>query len=380
MSGEHAALQPSSSYRWVECAGSVKAEQQYPNVDTDESREGTAAHEVCEAILNGEYATRPDDGTIASNGELITEEMIDGAAMYVADIREAMSDDGWIGIAEHRVPINRVSLHNWGTCDYRALNARKMHIIIWDYKFGHGVVDIYNNWQMIEYAIGCVDEAMNSNALFVDKVTIEMRIVQPRAWHPDGPIRSWTLKGEDLRGMANRLKYQAELSMTDDAPTKAGPHCDYCKARLNCDTNRENAYRIASTAQRLQLHDLTPVEASTELSILESCRKMLDDRITILSAEAMHYVEMGIPLPFHQMGNGRGSKVWNAPVEDVLEIGDMMGCDLRKPVALVTSNQALKLNIDSTVINQYSDTVPGKRKLVKTDKSKASRLFGGSST
>ena len=48
---EHARLSASSSAKWLNCPGSIKAEEPYPNVTSKFAEEGTKAHELAESLL-----------------------------------------------------------------------------------------------------------------------------------------------------------------------------------------------------------------------------------------------------------------------------------------------------------------------------------------
>jgi hypothetical protein len=48
---KHARLSASSSAKWLNCPGSIKAEEPYPNVTSKFAEEGTKAHELAESLL-----------------------------------------------------------------------------------------------------------------------------------------------------------------------------------------------------------------------------------------------------------------------------------------------------------------------------------------
>lgn len=79
----HARLAPSSAARIVACPGSRKLEAMFPQEETIESREGDAAHWAAAQMLAGVAVSI---GMAASNGVLLTDEMIEGAEMYAEHI------------------------------------------------------------------------------------------------------------------------------------------------------------------------------------------------------------------------------------------------------------------------------------------------------
>lgn len=375
---EHAILPPSSAHRWVKCPGSVQAEQLYPDVESDGSREGTAAHWVGEQILLSYQAdaniTLATDyiGQAAPNGVVINEEMAEGAQMYIRDVLKVCQEGGHLQSmrVEQRVAIDRVHNLNWGTPDLVIWDAATNKLYIWDFKFGRVPVESYENWQIIDYAIGVIDEIDVG-----DDINVELRIVQPRAFHPEGPCRSWTIKGTELRGYANQLQSSADEAMDIDPPTKAGDHCRHCKASRACSTLQREGAMIADRVEVLQLHDLSPENTAVELRYLRQAEKLLKERLGALEAQALEQTKNGTVIPGFSIGYGRGSVKWDKSDSEVIALGDLLDIDLRKTEKPITPIQAMNLNVDEAVINRYSKKHQGAARLVTDDKTIAGRLF-----
>jgi len=383
---EHAILPPSSAHRWVPCPGSVQAEQLYPDVESDESREGTAAHWVAEQVLTS-YQSNQDGvnvlmssdyiDQVAPNGVVINEEMTEGAQMYTRDVLGVCQKGGHLQAMriEQRVSINRVHELNWGTPDCVVFDVSKLKVYIWDFKFGRVPVEQYENWQIIDYAIGVIDDITGGNGLADQKINVELRIVQPRAFHPEGPCRSWTIPGSDLRGYANQLKASADAAMGIDPPTKAGEHCRHCKASRSCSTLQREGAMIADRVEVLQLHDLSPENTAVELRYLRQAQTLIKERLGALEAQALEQTKNGTVIPGFSIGYGRGSVKWNKPDSEVIALGDLLEIDLKKAVKPITPTQAKLLNVDEAVINSYSKKYQGAARLVTNDKTIAGRLF-----
>lgn len=56
---KHAKLSASGSSRWLNCPGSVKAEEPYPNETSSFAIEGTRAHEVADLSIKNKV--RPEE-------------------------------------------------------------------------------------------------------------------------------------------------------------------------------------------------------------------------------------------------------------------------------------------------------------------------------
>ena len=63
---------------------------------------------------------------------------------------------------EERVAIPAVHANNWGTPDtwifgHNATSGRARLVVI-DYKFGHEFVEVFENWQLVDYLFGILQE------------------------------------------------------------------------------------------------------------------------------------------------------------------------------------------------------------------------------
>lgn len=383
----HAILAPSAAHRWVNCPGSVQAEQQYPDSETESAREGTATHEIAAELVQraaraGGWNWSDFDGKAASNGVVFTEEMFEGAVLYAEDVQKRMRDTGVFGgdnlKVEQPVTIPRVHDLNWGTPDCVIWDQKNGRLIVWDFKFGRVPVENRENWQLIEYAIGSIDAIPGMDGLKDQHITVEMRIVQPRAFHPDGVCREWSIQGSDLRGFANQLKHSADVSQQENPPCKSGEWCDNCTAARGCMTLQRETARINDRVETLQLIDLTPEDSAIELRYLRRAQTLLESRLEALEAQALEQIRGGTVVPGFGIGYGRGSLAWNKSDAEVIALGDVLGVDLRKAEAPITPTQAKKLNVDEAVINSYSEKRQGSARLVTDDKTIAGRVFSNS--
>ena len=88
----HALLAPSSAPIWGHCSGSVLAQQSAANIDTQQSREGTAAHWVGSECLKAWQSDQLGDLTAAEWLGRVDEALaIMGAGL--TSVPEASGDD-----------------------------------------------------------------------------------------------------------------------------------------------------------------------------------------------------------------------------------------------------------------------------------------------
>lgn len=376
-----AILRPSSAHRWVECPGSVQAELAYPETEQSAAAmEGDAAHWLAAEVLTKPEAVLEDYlNKPAPNGVIVDDQMIDGVQMYIDDIIKICGDEfplSALKVEQTIATIPRIHDENGGTPDC-SLNATQSHsaVVVWDLKYGRRVVENRNNWQLINYAIGVLDEITGDNGIADQHIDVEMRIVQPRAYHPDGTCRSWTVKGSELRSYANRLAHSGALALSAEPPTKAGTHCRDCNASHACMTLQQATAEITDRMQGLRLDEMTPAARAVEITYLREASTLVEERLTAIELVSMEGFNNGIITPGYGIGYTPGKLEWNVPDNEVIDMGDLLNVDLRKQEAAITPAQAKKLKIDETVINQYSQKRNGKAKLVTDDKTVAGRVF-----
>lgn len=219
---EHSKYSPSSSDRWLACPGSLTIGTESDSANRY-TAEGSVAHEIAYQCL--EFGLLPDSflgKTISQDGfEIeVTEEMVTSIQIYL-DAVERLAD------GEEIVLEQRIEHSTWaefgGTIDC-LVPTRNLVI---DFKYGAGVaVEVDGNTQLQCYALlyldkynqGCIED-------------VHLVIVQPRASHPDGPVREWTASDIRLNILEERL---ARTIGVDIEEFHAGDWCRWCPHKVQC--------------------------------------------------------------------------------------------------------------------------------------------------
>lgn len=370
MTGAHSPLAPSSAARRRQCPGSTLSEARYPETEPSPAAlEGTAAHWAAAELFAGNVIA---EGQITPVGPYLTAEMIEAAEMYVEDVaaQAALADV----TCERPVAIPRVHPQSWGTPDARVWFVARKRLVLWDFKFGYRPVEAFENAQCIEYVAGVLDE------LGVDPtdatVLVEIRIVQPRAQHRDGPIRSWTTRAVDLLPHIVASNAAAHAALAPNPPYRVGPECRDCAARQACPTLQAAALTACDVAGYVQPFDLPPDALALEYRTLKRHASLLDARISGLEEQALALGRRGTLLPGLRIEHGAGRERWTVPDETVIAMGTVLGVQLGKPPAAITPKQALKAGLPAAAITGLVDTPRGEAKLVEDDGSLARRVFG----
>lgn len=367
-------LRPSKAPQWVHCAGSVVLQEQFPETERSEvAEEGTASHWVAESVLStGAAYVGQFVGRTAPNGVIITEDMTAAAREYIEDVAGITPlVDAQV---EQTIPAPRIHSECGGTGDCRAFNPTTNTLHIWDYKYGWGIVEAYENWQTICYAVGLVDTLI-AGGMREASITVDIRIVQPRPYHALGSVRSWKVNAVELRPYANTLHNAAAEALGPDPTTRAGAHCGSCSARHACPTLGRAAMAALDISGSAVPHVLNPAALGSELILLKLAYEAIKNKLTGYEAQALGLIKSGKNVPGWTGEPGKGNVTWDKSVGEVIALGDLFGKDLRKSDAAVTPNQAKKQGVPAEIVAAYS-TVPQRGlKLVRDDKTTASRVF-----
>lgn len=369
----HAPLAPSSAARRVQCPGSRAMEEMYPETEpSQDSKDGTAAHWVVAEMLAGRTV---DTGQIAPNGVMLTDEMVEGAEMMVADVRR--TDAEFVGHSprvEETVAITSIHPLCWGTPDVWRFKPYKL--IIWDFKFGHRRVDVFENWQIIEYSAGILD-AVGINGVSDQRTDVEFRIVQPRCYVGGPPITSWSCKASDLRGYFNTLRNAEAAAMEANAPCIVGPECRDCKARHACVAAQSAAYASMDVAYSTVPFDLPPDALGAELRYIDRAIEKLNARRTGLAEQTLSLLKRGVPVPFYRAEPSTGRERWAKPDAEIAALGRMLKVQIVKEKP-ITPKQAVDAGIPVDVVKAYSEIPVGETKLKADDGALARKVFSSS--
>ena len=373
----HRPLPPSSAPRWAgQCPGSVAVEAAHPEAGKSaEALEGDAAHEVLATVLRGGSA--PSVGSVASNGVVIDDEIIESVEVFTDDVLETHGSDalGKLHVEEY---VDCATIHpdNGGTPDvwWSAAGMNGGYLFIADYKHGHRFVDAFENWQLIDYAAGLLATVPKLQKLPLESIQVIFTIGQPRSFHPLGPIRRWTTTAAALQPYFATLRAMAAEAMSPSPRTIVGPECRDCTGRHACQSLQNAADNVADIAGGVVTFELPPVALGVELRMLDRAEKLLAARLTGLREQALALRRKGVAIPFYELKQGEGRERWTVPVEEVQALGTLVGHDLTKPKPL-TPSQVRKLGVDADVVALYSERPKGELKLVQVTDSTARKVF-----
>jgi hypothetical protein len=385
MAGEHSIIPISAGARMVQCAGSVMMGMMHPETEeSDDAREGTASHELATNMIDSFSRAGldwPGDavGQTASNGVVWTEESYEAALQYAEDVSDVMQRTGVFGGPnlgiERRIAAPRIHDESWGTPDCSLFDSHGGILYLWDYKFGHRVVDAVENWQLIGYAVGLLDEITGGNGLADQHIRIVMTVVQPRAYHRQGTVRRWEVMGSDLRGYANILSRKAHEALGPDPQCITGPECLDCHGRHACTALQRAAMTAVAYLGKPTPDYLDADALSLEKRILDHAAELIKARRTGIDAQIEAMIKGGGMVPGWALESGQSRQRWTVSPADVFALGDLLGVDLRKPEEPITPKQAIKAGIDGAVISAYSEIPSTALRLVEINGAATAAIF-----
>jgi hypothetical protein len=134
--------------------------------------------------------------------------------------------------------------------------------------------------------------------------------VQPRGFHEDGPIRSWTTTVGEIRTWVEAELVPAMDATSYDANLDAGPHCRFCPAKLVCPL-LTSLFRAACTANPKEIVNY----GNDSLARSWAYSKAVKFYLKALEDETFRRLNMGDNEGFEGVAKlvpKKSNRVWNA--------------------------------------------------------------------
>lgn len=338
---EHATWSASASEGNWACAGRLALTMDLPEDTNPAADWGTVCHEISETCLREGREAVEFSGEMRKGKKFefeVDDEMVETAQHYVDYVRKRVVEaappkvnpasllkiEQKFSLADLDPPFDA-----GGTADAVIWNPTTLDLEVIDLKTGRGVVvEAKGNKQGRTYALG----AMLANPQWKAR-TITVTIVQARAPHKDGRIRSETFSTADLVEWTaeliaamkrSRAALDEKTTMPDAAWSAkhltAGQHCEktFCKAAGFCPAYERKALDEAG----VWLDDLdqprmsnTPDSLSTEaLAQKLDMLDMIEAWCNAVRRYAHTQAESGIQIPGYQLVEKIGNRAWKADV------------------------------------------------------------------
>jgi hypothetical protein len=315
---------------------------------------GTVCHTVSEDCLRSgrdaiEWIGRVVKAKVISIE--VDEELAETAQVYIDYVRNRGAADNAVTTwFEQRFSLAALEppFDAGGTADAVLYFPHERLLEVVDLKGGRGVVvEATGNKQARTYAVGAF---LANQGLDIEHV--RSTIVQPRAPHKDGRIRSETIHVTELFDWTNELKAAwaiAQHALEDLHETEnkewwirsyltAGDHCKFCPMSGRCP---EQA-RVAEAEAKLWFKDesapdAVPERYQTEMLAPDEIARILDhadmiqDWLNSVRVHAERIADRGTPIPGYIFVEKVGREKWQEGVEaTVIGACDLAGVPLEK--------------------------------------------------
>lgn len=394
---DHAMLSPSKRSRWALCPGSIREEAKYPDEGSGPAAiDGTHSHTLLEHCIK--------DNRFVDPMTQVGETFVDHEGEFKVDIERARRVKVAYGyilerslsgmfkvLSEKKVDpaflLGRDDLS--GTVDCQIIGGDFLELI--DYKDGMGVVVAKDNLQLEQYAYGVLAGyklPINGNYPF-DRVV--MTIIQPKlAVKGITPISSHEVSVKDLMANMGTIISQAAATDAPDAPLVPGDsQCKFCRAKGSCAALAGNVMKevgVMFQPQVLQPLDVAQQSADKDPTTMDDqqirqimeAAPLMRQLLEAVEEEALRRMKAGQAIPGLKLVNGRGSRSWSLPEDQIAEKLIKMGVPKSAvyETKLVSPAKAEKLSWEATKAGEKVRKQLSERQLKMLEQEYVTKLAG----
>jgi hypothetical protein len=361
MSDHSLYFSPSAAHRWLRCTASARLCAQVEDKGSKYAAEGTAAHWLFEQHMRARLEKRPWGDSvrqtylaIAGNDDIVLEksmiEPVQMAANYVLD----QQLDGFMAETKLLIP----PTDSFGTADIIGWKGSEVHIM--DLKYGkspRGMVDAYENPQLMLYALGAID--LLPLLMKDDPTLVVLHIMQPRLEH----YSQYTLSVHILNDWAEYQVQPAVKAIHDDAGQyQPSEHaCQWCKVKATCQAHHEFVAVPFETLFEDLDGDITDAAEWSLADVMDKAQ-MLESYLKQVRGEVRDRLLKGDTVRGYKLVPGRKTRKWKDESQVQLQAGiENLHIDDVAPRALLSPAKMEKeLTGFYASIEHLVEKVPGK--------------------
>ncbi|HEY5236301.1 MAG TPA: DUF2800 domain-containing protein, partial [Rhabdochlamydiaceae bacterium] len=329
----------SSLARPMACAGFLSFENLPKFESGAAAEEGTAAGELLERMLLSK-----DLPFQAKNGVYFNDDMKFYLKPIVEEINANKSGDV---LCEQKIDwLSRSGV--WIRGKYDISFVRDGCLYVDDLKYGWGIVEVRDNWQLLGYAIG---EVIRRGIAF-EKIVL--RIHQPRPHHEDGSTRVWELSYNELLAYKEKIDSRFEQIVAGYNRLESGKQCKYCAAAPEaCPAFNRLFYRALEVSTDFVQDQINENEIAEQLDHAARAQEVLKIKMDSLSQLAISRISSGRIIPGYSQQASYGDRTWKGAVSPEV-IKTLTGKDILTSVMLSPA-KAEKIGIPKDFVNALVD-------------------------
>lgn len=335
---KHARYGGSSAYRWMFCPGSVRltetlAAQGFTREESKWAAEGTKAHDLLAACLDAWtrghglsahdfLGTKNEHYGTYDDPEMLT--AVQSAVEYVNFILDLDDNARMVVEQQFIISMNEVvppgDVAGFNDVAIILPSLRTMYVI--DYKHGAGhVVEVENNKQLLFYALGALT-TQRQHGLPPPIERVVLVIIQPRAFHPQGPIREWVVTPADLYDFSYDLLDAVIACEASDAPLRPSKDgCRWCPASVTCPALEARAmstlsetFKDVKDMSTLTLPDPRSLPAARVAYILDGA-DLIQTWLDEVAEYALEIAKLGHHIPGRKLVEAQHRRKWHGDPE-----------------------------------------------------------------
>lgn len=354
-------IRSSKLARYMACAGYMHLElEESPGGDA--AKEGTAAGEYLEGLL-----TDKPLGLTASNGVYFDEDI----KFYTIGVAQNIKNKA-IGqvLCETRIDWQtRSGIWIRGQYDAAYLDD-KGRLCVDDLKYGWGIVEVKENWQLLAYAIG---EIIRRGQGFNE---IVLRILQPRPHHEDSDVREWILTYTQLLEYKEKIEIRMQ-DLADGLKTlTTSQQCKYCAGAAEaCPAFSRLYYLALEVSTEFYQDSLSDIEIAAQLDQIKRAEEVIKIKHDSLVELGTSRIRKGRIIPGYVQVDKYGHRNWKRGVSPE-SINLITGQDVMEKTVMSPA-KAEKLGISKDLIKQLTESRMTGVKLEKKNGSDVgNKIFG----
>jgi hypothetical protein len=307
----------------------------------DAAEEGTAAGEYLERLLLGKPTTE-----VSSNGVFFDDDIkFHGNAVY-EEILTRVAPDSTVK-CEQRIDW-QTSSGVWikGQYDISFVDT-KGRLCIEDLKYGWGIVEVKENWQLLGYAIG---EIIRRGQAFSE---ISLKIHQPRPHHEDGSTREWILTYSELLEYKAKIEHRMQELVDGRKDLQTSAKCKYCPGTQEaCPAFSRLFYRALEVSTEFYQDSLNNDEVAAQMDQVKRALEVIKIKSDSLTELATARIKKGEIVPGYVTTKKYSNREWNAGITPVA-IKAMTGIDVVE-TKFMTPAKAEKLGLHKDLVSQLT--------------------------
>ena len=248
--------------------------------------------------------------------------------------------------------------------------VRDGSLYIDDCKYGWGLVEVKENWQLLGYAIG---EVIRRQQAFESVV---LRIRQPRPHHEDGDCREWKLTYQELLGYKEQIESRMEQLANGHKELQTGKQCKYCPAAAqHCPAFNKLFYRALEVTHEFTQDQIDETELARQMDHVSRAQEVIKIKKDSLDQLAVQRIKTGKIIPGYSTEERYGDRQWKGGVSPAA-IEALTGRKIVEEVMLSPA-KAEKAGVPKEFVNSLVDRRFLGQKIVKKDGSDVgNKIFG----